>query len=182
MGARRVPRTNTRRYRSDDFLREAGKILAAGLIALSTSACSFSLGMAGMDAEEPKTTGSIGSAGDRAASSPLSPDLNQEDWRRAKAALGVALDPQGPGTQVSWDNPETSMKGTFTPTGAPFVKNDEICRTFSAHLSGPTHASLLGTACRLSGEEWTIKEVKPATGETKPGGTPARTEKKVAKA
>ena len=49
----------------------------------------------------------------------------------------MALDPQGPGTQVSWDNPATTRKGTFTPTGAPFVKNDEICRDFSAHLSGP---------------------------------------------
>ncbi|WP_244610467.1 RT0821/Lpp0805 family surface protein [Microvirga pakistanensis] len=177
-----MPWTNTRRYRSDGFLREAGKILAAGLVALSTSACSYSLGMAGMDVEEPKATGSISSANAHTAPSPLSPDLNEEDWRRAKAALGVALDPQGPGTQVSWDNPETSMKGSFTPTGAPFVKNDEICRTFNARLSGPTQASLHGTACRLSGEEWTVKQVKPAAGETQPGKIPARSEKKLAKA
>jgi len=182
MGARRVPWTNTRRYRSDDFLREAGKVLAAGLIALSTSACSFSLGMAGMDVEEPKTTGSIAPASARAVPPPLSPDLNEEDWRRAKAALGVALDPQGPGTQVSWDNPETSMKGSFTPTGAPFVKNDEICRAFNARLSGPTQASLNGTACRLSGEDWTIKEIGPAAGEAKPGASPAKPERKIAKA
>jgi surface antigen len=182
MGARRVPWTNTRRYRADAFLREAGKVLAAGLIALSTSACSFSLGMMGMGEEEPQTTGAIVSAGTHAASSPLSPDLNEEDWRRAKAALGVALDPQGPGTQVSWDNPETSMKGNFTPTGAPFVKNDEICRAFTAHLSGPSNASLHGTACRLSGEEWTIKEIKTRGAETKPGKSQAKPEKKLAKA
>jgi hypothetical protein len=42
------------------------------------------------------------------------------------------------------------------------VKNDEICRAFSAHLSGPATAALQGTACRLSGGEWTIKEIKPA--------------------
>jgi surface antigen len=177
MGARRVPWTNTRRYRSDDFLREAGKILAVSLVALSASACSYSLGMMGMD-EEPKTTGSIGTSDLHTAPAPLSPDLNEEDWRRAKAALGVALDPQGPGTQVSWDNPDTSMRGSFTPTGAPFVKNDEICRTFNAKLSGPTDSSLQGTACRLSGEEWTIKEVKPVAVETKPG----KPEKKIAKA
>jgi len=182
MGARRVPWTNTRRYRADDFLREAGKILVAGLVALSTSACSFSLGMAGMGDEEPKTTGSVVSADIHAVSSPLSPDLNEEDWRRAKAALGLALDPQGPGTQVSWDNPETTMKGNFTPAGAPFVKNDEICRTFDAHLSGPTNASLRGTACRLSGEEWAIKEIKPAGAGTKPGKVPAKPEKKLVKA
>lgn len=177
-----MPWINTRRYRSDGILREAGKLLAAGIIALSTSACSFSLGMAGMDVEEPKTTGALAPAEPHAAPSPLSPELNDEDWRRAKAALAVALDPQGPGTQVSWDNPDTSMRGSFTPAGAPFVKNDEICRAFDAHLSGPANASLHGTACRLSGADWTVKEVRPLAGETKPGNGPARFEKKVARA
>lgn len=139
------------------------KILAVSLIALSAGACSFSFGVAGLDEEEPKTTGAIVSA----AAAPLSPDLNEEDWRRAKAALAVALDPQGPGTQVSWDNPETYMKGTFTPAGGPFVKNDEICRAFTAQLSGPSQASLQGTACRPSGEEWAIKDVKPAKADGK---------------
>jgi surface antigen len=178
-----VPWTNPRRYRSDAFLREAGKILAAGLVALSTTACSYSFGTAGLDEEEPKSTGAIASAvAAPAAPVTLSHDLDEEDWRRAKAALAVALDPQGPGTQVSWDNPETSMKGTFTPTGVPFVKDDEICRTFSAQLSGPANASLRGTACRLSGEEWALKEVAPATVETKPAKIPAKGAKKIAKA
>lgn len=177
-----MPWTNTRRYRSDEIVREAGKILAACLVALSASACSFSLGTAGLDIEEPRTTGSIGAADTHAAASPLSPALTDEDWRRAKAALAVALDPQGPGTLVSWDNPGTSMKGSFTPTSAPFVKNDEICRAFTAHLSGPTSASLHGTACRPSGAEWAIKEVKPGSVETKPDIDPAKSQKKIAKA
>jgi surface antigen len=140
------------------------KILAVGVIALSAGACSFSFGVAGLDEEEPKTTGTIVSA----AAASLSPDLNEEDWRRAKAALAVALDPQGPGTQVSWDNPETSMKGTFTPTGGPFVKNDEICRAFTAQIGGPNQASLQGTACRPSGADWAIKDVKPAKANPDP--------------
>ena len=139
------------------------KLLAVGLIALSTSACSFSFGLSALDDEEPKSTGAIAAK----AVTPLSADLDGEDWRRAKAALAVALDPQGPGTQVSWDNPATTMKGTFTPVGAPFVKNDEICRSFSAHLSGPSAASLHGTACRPSGGEWAIKDVKPQKGQAK---------------
>jgi surface antigen len=139
------------------------KLLAVGLIALSTSACSFSFGLSALDDDEPKSTGAIGTK----AVAPLSADLDDEDWRRAKAALAVALDPQGPGTQVSWDNPATTMKGTFTPVGAPFVKNDEICRSFSAHLSGPSASSLHGTACRPSGGEWTIQEVKPLKAQAK---------------
>ncbi len=160
-----MPWTNTRRYRSDDFLREAGKILAAGLIALSSSACTLSLGMAGLDDDEPRVTGAI----TQAATEPvvLSPDLNEEDWRRAKAALAVALDPQGPGTQVSWDNPATSRKGTFTPLGAPFVKDDQICRSFSAVITGASPPALQGTACRPSGGEWVVKDVKPVKGTAK---------------
>jgi surface antigen len=139
------------------------KLLAVGLIALSTGACSFSFGLSALDDDEPKSTGAIATK----AVTPLSADLDDEDWRRAKAALAVALDPQGPGTQVSWDNPATTMKGTFTPVGAPFVKNDEICRSFSAHLSGPSAASLHGTACRPSGGEWAIKDVRPLKGQAK---------------
>nr|WP_255726456.1 RT0821/Lpp0805 family surface protein [Microvirga sp. ACRRW] len=153
------------------------------MIALSTSACSYSLGMMGMNSDEPKTTGAIAPVDDVSEiANPLSADLDEEDWRRAKAALGVALDPQGPGTQVSWDNPETDMKGSFTPTGAPFVKNDEICRTFNAQLSGSATASLHGMACRPSGDEWAIREVKPAGAETKPDQSPAKSAKKLAKA
>jgi surface antigen len=152
-----------RRYRSDAVLREALKVLAVGVIALSTGACSLVVGVVGLEEEEPQTTGSLPSNAGRV----LSPDLNDEDWRRAKAALGVALDPQGPGTQVSWDNPASSMKGSFTPTGAPFVKDDQICRTFASALSGPATASLQGTACRPSGGEWVIKDVKPTKAQAK---------------
>ena len=133
------------------------KLLVVGLIALSTSACGMSLGLSALDEDGPKATGAIGPKSDIT----LSSDLDDEDWRRAKAALAVALDPQGPGTQVSWDNPSTTRKGTFTPVGAPFVKNDEICRSFSAHLSLPSTSALQGTACRPSGGEWVLKEVKP---------------------
>ncbi|MBF9195405.1 RT0821/Lpp0805 family surface protein [Microvirga terrestris] len=139
------------------------KILVVGLLALSTSACGLSLGLSALDEDGPMATGAIASKTDIS----LSSDLDDEDWRRAKAALAVALDPQGPGTQVSWDNPATTRKGTFTPVGAPFVKNDEICRSFSAHLSGPSTSVLQGMACRPSGGEWVLKEVKPLKGTAK---------------
>ncbi|MBF9231884.1 hypothetical protein I2H38_00680 [Microvirga sp. BT350] len=111
-----------------------------------------------MQEDEPEATGSVAPQ----VAAPLSPDLDEEDWRRAKAALAVALDPQGPGTLVSWDNPTSTMKGSFAAAGAPFVKNDEICRAFSANLNGTSAATLQGTACRPSGGEWVIKDIKPA--------------------
>lgn len=156
-------RADTRRYRSDAFLSEATKIIAVGLIALSAGACSFSIGVVGMDEEEPAATGAITAKPEVT----LSPELDVEDWRRAKAALGLALDPQGPGTQVSWDNPASGRRGAFDPKGAPFVKNDEVCRMFSAHLGGASTASLQGMACRPSGGEWAIKEIKPVKAAAK---------------
>ena len=76
--------------------------------------------------------------------------------------MAVALDPQGSGARVTWDNPDTTLKGEFTPVGQPFVKDDEICRAFLATLAGQgSSASLQGTACRPSGGEWAIKDVKP---------------------
>jgi surface antigen len=126
------------------------------LLGLATSACSMSFPMGSLLSEE--TTSTVG----RKAASPLSPELGAEDWRRAKGALAVALDPQGNGASVAWDNPDTTLKGSFTPVGQPFVSNDEICRAFLASITGQLSVtSLQGTACRPSGAEWTIKGVKP---------------------
>ncbi len=118
-----------------------------------------SIGVGGLSDDRAETTGSLR----RPDVSPLSADLGQEDWRRAKAALAVALDPQGSGAAVKWDNPDTEASGTFTPVAQPFVKQDEICRAFLATIvsaAGKT-SSLQGTACKLSAEEWQIKDVKP---------------------
>jgi len=137
-------------------LRAAGPALAAA-VALLTGACGVSFPMASLF-PEPQTTSSIKPK----ITSPLSSDLGDEDWRRAKGALAVALDPQGSGASVSWDNPDTEMKGNFAPVGQPFVKTDEICRAFLATIGGPaTSLSWQGTACRPSGGEWTLKDVKP---------------------
>ena len=134
----------------------AGLRAIALVAALSAGGCSWSFAIGSL-VDEDRT----GSTAVRAVS-PLSPDLGTEDWRRAKGALGVALDPHGNGSTVSWDNPETTLRGTFTPVGQPFVKSDEICRAFLATVTGQGNAtSVQGTACRPSGEEWAIRDVKP---------------------
>jgi surface antigen len=134
--------------------------LAAALVGLSAGGCSMSFPMASLlPEEEPATTSSVKAK----PVSPLSPELGAEDWRRAKSALAVALDPQGSGSTVSWDNPDSGFRGVFVPMGQPFVKADEICRAFRASLSGKNmSSSLQGTACRPSGGEWAVKEVRAA--------------------
>ena len=99
--------------------------------------------------EEPVVTGSI-------EKRPMSfgDDLAEEDWRRARAALGVALDPQGNGRPVKWDNPET---------GLPYVAEDLICRNFLASVVAPGRSRFVrGTGCKPSGGQWTLKRVRTA--------------------
>lgn len=107
---------------------------------------------------DPEVTGSISTA-----ASPLSPKLNEEDWRRAQSALVLAVDPQGNGAPVAWDNPETGLKGSFVAAGPLFLMENRICRPFAAEVNAKGEEShLAGSSCRLGPNEWVIKDVKPA--------------------
>jgi surface antigen len=93
--------------------------------------------------------------------SPLSTKLDEEDWRRARAALATALDPQGNGGQVRWDNTDSGNSGVFGAVGNPFLIKDEICRAFVAGLSAKEPEQWFeGSACRVSASEWAIRDVK----------------------
>jgi surface antigen len=99
--------------------------------------------------------------------SPFSPKLDEEDWRRARAAMATALDPQGNGGHVRWDNADSGNKGSFAPVGNPFLIKDEICRSFVAMVSlKEPDQWFQGSACRVTASEWTIKDV---TAWKKPG-------------
>ena len=94
--------------------------------------------------------------------SPLSKKLDNEDWRRAKGALAVALDPQGNGAPVTWENPQSRIKGSFVPVGQAWPKDDSICRTFLADLGGAhPQKQLQGNACRDKSGNWQVGEVEP---------------------
>lgn len=141
-----------------EALRHQLRWLAAASSALGLAACSFDL--PSFAPEQIETTGSIAPA---APVSPLSPALEREDWRRARAAMAVALDPQGAGTAVNWDNPETRHRGTFTADGKPFVEANEICRAFDARLVlADRILELQGTACRLAADDWEIRKLEPS--------------------
>ncbi|MGE0235044.1 RT0821/Lpp0805 family surface protein [Methylocystis sp.] len=92
----------------------------------------------------------------------LSHALEGEDLRRATAAMSTALDPQGSGASVNWDNPQTGAKGSFTPIGQPYPLEGRICRAFQADIAvKETQESLQGAACREKTDEWALTEVKP---------------------
>lgn len=146
-----------------------GALAGVLLLAVAAGGCSISFPILGLSSKAEDdlalTTGSVLPAREAAKATrlaELAPDLGPEDWRRAEGAMALALDPQGNGAPVSWDNAQSGMKGTFTPVGGPFLRSDEICRAFLAAVvmqTGPVKVQ--GTACRPSGGQWAVTEAKP---------------------
>jgi hypothetical protein len=135
------------------------KLLAGLALAQALAACSL-VGPAATDFE---ATGSIAAPPPAPRKPALPAALDEEDRRRALGALAIALDPQGNGTTVQWDNPVSKAHGSMTPTGFAYPENDLICRPFSAQFqtsSGPQSAQ--GSACRDKSAQWTLAELKLA--------------------
>lgn len=144
-------------------LRSVAKNLAVTVLAGSLGACSIYLPISPLS-EDSEITGSITKSASPKSVSPLSPKLNEEDWRRAQSALVLAVDPQGNGAAVGWDNPESGTKGSFVASGALFLIENRVCRPFKASLNKPEPETLLqGTSCRLGPNEWVVRDVQAAS-------------------
>jgi surface antigen len=131
--------------------------LAVACVGVSLEGCATAIPLPSFVGHDDDATGSI-----RAPVSPLSPALDTEDWRRARGALAIALDPQGNGDPVDWNNPQSGAKGSFTPVGDAYPTQDMVCRAFLADLTlGDPGPRLQGTGCRTRGGDWTITDVKP---------------------
>ncbi|MFN3889070.1 MAG: RT0821/Lpp0805 family surface protein [Beijerinckiaceae bacterium] len=128
-------------------------------IAAALGGCSAAIPLPAFVGSKQDVTGSITPA------NPISSAMDAEDWRRAKGALGLALDPQGNGEAVSWDNPKSGARGAFTPVGPARPVDDRICRSFVASVGGSLpQKSLQGSACRGKDGEWMIGEIAPPAG------------------
>jgi surface antigen len=126
-----------------------------GCLAALLAGCSMSFPISPLLGSKEDSTGTIPKA-------PIANLLEPEDWRRAKAALSTALDPQGNGSLVGWDNPDSGNKGSFIPVGKAYPLNAGICRVFLAELNRKgDEQSLQGTACSEKGGDWMIAEAKP---------------------
>lgn len=146
--------------------RNAGPCVMGAAMALSLAGCGIPIITFPADppaeaptmAPEPVSTGSI----DKRPKS-FGGNLTDEDWRRAHAALSVALDPQGNGRPVKWDNPDSGLRGSVNPTGLPYVANDVICRDFLASVIAPARSRFIrGTGCKPSGGEWELTRIRTA--------------------
>jgi surface antigen len=160
------------------YFRLARRLIACALLCRSLAACAVATPLGeGIDS---KATGSISAPAPRADASPrLLAWLDNEDRRRALGALAIALDPQGNGAAVRWDNPVSKAHGQITPIGYAFPAKDLICRRFSARFDTAAGDRVEeGSACRDKNAEWTIAELGPA----KAGPEPAKAGLQPAKA
>ena len=88
--------------------------------------------------------------------------LDEEDRRRETAALATALDPQGDGATVKWDNAKSGDRGAITAVGKAYSSDGKICRAFNGELKqGATSRKVKGTACTVSAGEWQVTDAKP---------------------
>ncbi len=150
--------------------RLVGRCAAIFLIGCMAAGCSLSIPGFGLsntkDSESAVvTTGALTAAVPAKATAGgfrLEDHLGPEDLRRATGAMALALDPQGNGSPVGWDNTESKSGGRITPVGGPFLREDEVCRAFLTEVKTLMDShNLQGTACRPSGGEWSIKDLKP---------------------
>ncbi len=133
-------------------------------LALLSSGCSLTMNIPGFGDTEDETTGSISPP----QSATFAIPLDDEDWRRANAALSLAVDPQGAGLPVNWDNPASKRHGRFEPTGGLAVVGNTVCRPFRAMVMQKPHEKIVarevtheGQACRTGPSEWAMRDVKP---------------------
>jgi surface antigen len=132
------------------------------MICQALAACAFGSPLGGPPGPTDwEATGSIAPASAKKAPG-LPVALDDEDRRRALGALAIALDPQGNGATVHWDNPVSKARGSVTPAGYAYPANDLICRDFNAQFttaSGPEMTR--GAACRDKNAQWTLAELRP---------------------
>lgn len=126
-------------------------------LALLSSGCSLTMNLTGFSSDE-ETTASV-----TPQVSVFPAPLDEEDWRRVNAALSLAVDPQGAGLPVNWDNPASKRRGSFEQSGALAVVGHTICRPFKAKIvDGLKESQHIGQACRTGPGEWAMRDVKPA--------------------
>lgn len=88
--------------------------------------------------------------------------LGEEDRRRELAALATAMDPQGDGSTVKWDNTRSGHRGAITASGKAYSTDSKVCRAFVSELKvDDTTHRLQGIACTVAAGEWKVIEAKP---------------------
>jgi len=145
----------------------------AGILALAAGAggCSMSMELGSLFSEksDEKTSADKVDARDVTGSLPLQPThtenpgsgMTRADWTFATAALREAMQDNGDGTSIPWQNSATGVRGTVTPVSSAFVQDGFACRNFLAsHIGNGREGWFEGTACRVHRGLWEVRTAR----------------------
>lgn len=142
--------------------RRLAAVVAAAILGLPASGCSFSYDLGAFSRKETETverTASIKAtkAADGVPVLPPEPDL-----ALAKAAVHDVLSRGDQDTSLPWENPRTGARGTVTPIASTYSQDGFTCRDFLAsYVRGETESWLQGEACRIHQGKWEVKNLRP---------------------
>jgi surface antigen len=140
---------------------------SSAVLVLMLAGCSVSVPLGSLFGADDPATGSVDGTAAPApiglqGQSALTPGMDAEDARRSQSALALALDPEGRGVPVNWDNPQSGSKGSFRSTGEFYLEGNQLCRRFSAALDRAGDANAYaGSACRAGPQNWVIIKAEP---------------------
>lgn len=133
------------------------RALFAFILAPALGGCSFLWPMFESDRSEIPTGSIAKPAEPLEANHPIFKNLSEEDMRRAKGAMGIALDPGGNGKAVRWENSETKTSGAFEPKDLAYASPRGVCRLFAAQVKRDTESKdFTGTACKDDFGQWNV--------------------------
>lgn len=141
-------------------LSPAARPILIAALALSLSACSIStpLGPIFGSSAHDTTTGSIAPQDAR-----FSPEMTDEDWQQANAALQIAFDAKAAGRAALWQNSQTGLQGSIAPVSEPYAEGERNCRAFVASLGAAPQRWYQGRACRTGEVPWGVVASAPWT-------------------
>ncbi len=156
----------------------ATRLAMCALLAISVSGCAISMPMgslfsrtektASAKADDEITTGSIGSRATTVSSvlteskETITVPIAAEDWGKAKAALIEALGSKEDTPSVPWENNATNARGSVTALHRTVSTGGSTCRAFlGSALRDKTDTWFEGRACKNSGGEWEMQDLRP---------------------
>jgi len=134
--------------------------LLIAVLTVSLSACSIStpLGPIFGSPAHDTPTGSIAPHDAR-----FSPEMTDEDWQQANAALQIAFDAKAAGRAALWNNSQSGLQGSIAPVAEAYPEGEGHCRAFVASLGAAPQRWYQGRACRTGEAPWNIVASAPWT-------------------
>jgi hypothetical protein len=127
---------------------------AAALVAFTLAGCSMTFPSRSLLPDD--ATGSV-----RAKPSPISDDLDADDWRVAEPKLAQALKSDG-ADETSWSNPDSGRGGAFQPVAGPFSRDGHFCRAFVARVDlVDRKTTVQAVGCLMASDEVLVDQVQP---------------------